>query len=528
VLTETLGTFLFVGSVHQIVAGVQQNRAVSCWWAGVLFALSNLTRTLTLPAAPVFALTALIAGRRKGGDWKRGVALSLAFCLGFGLPIGAWIARQKIVHDLTTISDNTASGLYAAAAPKYGTWSSKIDREADDAGISCDIKPRYEWCMQRFREEWSANPWFWPSNAWRSAWNGFTTLARVEHSVRWLLVLVLTAVWLSRLPTLWASLRSLVPWLLVWPAAGWAILALERHGLLSLAAFGMIAACIHRGQRLALLLLGAFLCTIAAGAAFAMAEDQRLLLMVSWMMPMALANGVLVILVPLARWLGDKGAAPWVQPISAPFAPRWQAIAVRSIAVFFVVSMSILAFRNFVSPLPPLPPLPAPTLADAQAIVRRVAELSPGSVTAAELTDPKAWYRQPDGPDPSPGHGRLVVATLRLKRYRYPMQADLKVDHYSRMFAKRAYDRIFTYADGGQLPQGGVGPTRLILPSPWPEESLRDILVVGRASVDRSYFYEENQLEALAWAPLNPDGKTGELHVTAVPEHLELVRSLQR
>ena len=49
-LTETLGTFLFVCSVHQIVAGLQQNRVSSCWWAGVLFALSNLTRTLTLPA----------------------------------------------------------------------------------------------------------------------------------------------------------------------------------------------------------------------------------------------------------------------------------------------------------------------------------------------------------------------------------------------------------------------------------------------------------------------------------------------
>ena len=526
-LTETLGTFLFVFSVRQIVAGLQENRASSCWGAGVLFALSNLTRTLTLPAAPVFALAALIAGRKKGG-WKRGLVLAVAFGLGLGLPLGSWIVRQKIVHDLTTISDNTASGLYAAASPKYGTWSAMIDREADEAGVSGDIKPRYEWCMQRFREELSANPWFYLRNTLGSGWAGLMTLAGVATAVRWLLVLLMTAVWLSRLPTLAASARSLVPWLLVVAAVGCAIIALPRHGLLLLAAFAMVSASMWRGQRLALLLLGAFLCTIASAAAFALAEDQRLLLMVSWMMPMALANGVLVILVLAGRWLGDKGAAAWVQPISSVFTPRWQTIVVRSTGAFFVVSMSILAFRNFVSPLPTLPPLSRPTVEDAQTIVRRVAELSPGSVATAELADPRTWYSQVGGPDPTPGHGRLVVATLRLERHRYPMCADLKVNHYSRMFAKRSYDRLFAYALDCLLPGGGSGPTAVILPSPWPESSDRDILVVGRANVDRAYIYEENHLEVVAWAPLAPDGKAGKLQVTAVPEHLELVRSLQR
>lgn len=534
--TETLGTFLFVLSMWCFFAGMQTNRVAPFWWAGVAFALSNLTRTLTLPAAPLLALAALLGGRatagRPGGRWRRGLALSMAFCLGMGLPLGAWIVRQKLVHDLTTISDNTASGLYGAASPKYGAWTSAIDREAEDAGIPPDIKSRYDWFMQRFREELSANPSFYFDNVLQSAWIGLETLADVPPAVRSLLVLMLVAVWLSRLPLLAGRATRSLAWLGVLAATAYALLALPRAGLLLLAAFGTLAAIVQQRERLALWLLASFAATIAAGAGFALCSDKRLLLMVSWMMPMAIAHGVLVAIALVARRLGDERLSTLARAPTGPtYSPRWQTYAVRTGLCVLAATLLLVGWRNFGHPLPPLPTLTNPTLEAARAVVQRVDELRPGLVERSELEDPETWYQSAGSAYLSLDHGRLLVANVRLARHRYPLVPEMKVgNHYSRMFVKRPYERLFTYATECYLPVRGLGPGALVIATPWPTSAERDVIIVARTNVDRDFVYEENHLEVLAWAPLLPDGQPDldRLQVTTEPRHEAYIRGLVR
>lgn len=529
VLTETLGTFLFVLSVDLVVAGAQQNRATACWWSGVTFALSNLTRTLTLPAAPLFALAALFAGWRHT-SWRRGLWLALLFSLGMGLPLGAWLVRQHHEHGLWTISDNTASGLYAAAAERHGSWNSAVDTEADAAGIPPDIKSRYDWFMQRFREELSINPSFYRRNMLRSAGQGLDMLAGLPVAVRCLLAVLLLTLWLSRLPRYSAGPLPLAGWLLVLAALACIALPPSREACLAFAAIGAIAAIVQHRDRLAALLLGSFAVTIAAAAAFALCGDPRLLLMVSWMLPMALANCVLFLFAIASRAFGDR------EPLAAMHTPvpvhhsRWALLGTRTITVALTVSLLIVAWRNFVSPLPHPPGLNAPSLETARAAVAKVEQLQPGSITPAELADPMTWYRPEDPAFAESQHGRLVTAHLRLNRHCFRLPADVVAPgHYSRMFVKRGYDRVFAYAVACVLPGGAGAPGQVMLPAPAPDPKL-DILVVGRASIDRSFVYEESYLEVLAWAPLDATGRADldQMRVAASPAHLELVRALRR
>ncbi len=533
VQTETLGTFLFVLSVWQLITGVQNGRAGTIWWSGLNFALSNLTRTLTLLAAPLMALSALWFGWRRAANWRRGVLLAVVFALGVSLPIGVWVARQKCVYDLTTISDNTASGLYAAASPKYRVWDSAVDREADEAHVPGDIKSRYDWFMRRFGEELAAHPGFYAENALRSATDAANTFGDVAPAVRWLVLAILVFAWSARLPRVAADLWRTALWCLVLVGCVFGATMLSRHGVLAVSALGCALAAWRREQRLSLVLLFGFVATVVAASLFALAGDPRLLMMVSWLVPMWLAHGALSLVRGAARLLGERsGESTLTLASTEPWrGPAWWRWSARVATVVLVVLTSLLAVRNYVAPMAPEAPFRSPSLAEAKAAVEWVERARPGTVDAVELADPTLWYQNPDSlADKERYHGRLVVAHLRLDRHRYPLLGGVEVAHYSRMFVPRTYDHMLAYAPLSRLPESGVGPGAVIFTAPLPPASLADVLVVGRANVDRRYHYEENYLEVIAWAPFDavgPDDLT-QLQLTSVPAHEELVRKLRR
>jgi len=530
VLTETMGTFLFVLSVHQLVVALQEDRAAPAWWGGVAFALSNLTRTLTLPATPLLAGLMFWRGGSAGRGWRRGAWLAVLFSLGFALPIGAWIARQKAVHDLTTISDNTASGLYAAASPKYGVWSSFVDREAEEAGVPKEIKPRYDWFMQRFRAELAADPWVYVRNVVASAGDALRGLGVVPKVTRGLLVLLLLGIWMSRLPQFAGRALRAGAWAAV--AAASIYVACKAGGLVAAGAgiAGLLLACWLRRDRLVLLALASYVGTVAAVALFALGSDHRLLLMVSWLQPIGLATCAGAILVTTARLLAGRTvpAAP-VADVVGRWSPRWQRPLVATLLLVVTTNLGWLLWRNYVQPEPMLPPLPRPSVPAALALVDRFAELRPDLIAAAERR-PGGWYRHaPTVAEQVSGHGRWIVANARLSRHRYTIGADVHVAHWSRMFDPRPYRRTFTYAETA-LPEGPRGPACVLFAEPAPPADVRDVLLVGRIDIDTKFVIEECYLEVLGWVPIALDGSfdPAALQIVRDPAHAAWVDGLRR
>jgi hypothetical protein len=528
VLTETMGTFLFVLSVHQLVVAVQEDRAAAAWWAGVAFTLSNLTRTLTLPAMPLLVLLLWWIGSRRQRGWRRGFWLAVLFSIGFALPLGTWIVRQKIVHGLTTISDNTASGLYAAASPKYGTWSSYVDREAEEAGIETSIKPRYEWFMQRFRAELAADPWVYVRNVLASAGDALRGLGDVPKAVRGLLVLLLLGIWLSRLPGFGGSMLRAFAWTAAAALAIYGACTMKGFVAAGIGIAGLMVASWVRRDRIVLLALAGHVGTVAAVALFALGSDSRLLLMVSWLQPIgqAILAGALMELV--ARRIGRPGRPAPLRPVVMCWAPRWQLPVVRVMLVFAAANLGWLAWRNYAAPAAMLPPLPRPTVTAAQALVDRFAELRPDLI-APEEQRPEAWYRHAATvAGQVEGHGRWIVANARLSRHRYTIGAEVRVQHWSRMFDPRPYSRTFTYAETA-LPDGPRGPACILFANPAPPAAVRDVALVGRSNVDTNFVIEECYLEVLAWMPIALDGSfdLAALQIVQEPAHAALVDGLR-
>ncbi len=507
--TETLGTFLFVLSLRQLLVALEQGSRGASWWAGVTFALSNLTRTLTLLAAPLFAAALLRMGRVANPTWRARSVLLFVFALGMALPMGAWIVRQKVVHDLTTISDNTASALYAAASPRHRTWNAEVDRDAAAAGVPDAIKPRYEWFLQRFREQLAADPGFYVRNAAGAAWGAMTHLARPSHTVRLLLVLLLLGLWSCALPRARGLSGSIVSVSFVGALLAWPAIVAPAFAVV-----GFVAVVTSTRNRLPLLLVAAFVAVIAALGLFGIGHEPRLLLTIAWVVPLATAHGTVQAHARLLR----------VEVLGAPVAvaptPGWQRWLVGAAFAVFAVGLSLATYRNFVAPLPPDPALPRLTIAMANEALEHLARTLPAAAAATEL--------QPAS-SPAAEHGRLVVAIGRLDRHRFRVPARLEQPHNSRMFEPRSYEREYadvSYGDSELL----AGPAGAVFAAPMPLRADRDLLLIGRCNVDRTFVYHEAQLEVLAWAALRADGSIDfeRWHVTDEPAHRQVVEALRR
>jgi len=161
--TEGVGLMFTVLSIYLIWAGWRDQNWLPILIGGLFFGLANLTRTLTIFAAPAFAFLLvaplLLPSNRKHARMVfRNVGI---LTLGVSLVIVPWIIRQKVVHDLWTISSNSADLLYATVEPGGGgRWGNQSQEylEAANAGIADNNTARSHFFSHRYVEEVKADP----------------------------------------------------------------------------------------------------------------------------------------------------------------------------------------------------------------------------------------------------------------------------------------------------------------------------------------------------------------------------------
>ncbi|MBP7949990.1 MAG: phospholipid carrier-dependent glycosyltransferase [Verrucomicrobiales bacterium] len=132
--------------------------------AGILLGLGNLACPVALFGLPFFCLLVSRPGPCQDDvrawwrrwDFRPGIALGLGACLVF-VP---WLARQKSVHGIATLSTQTADLLYATASTNgpLGGW---MGAELEAHGISSVAGPtpeRYAYFMKRFAETVREDP----------------------------------------------------------------------------------------------------------------------------------------------------------------------------------------------------------------------------------------------------------------------------------------------------------------------------------------------------------------------------------
>ena len=381
----------------------------------VLISASNLSRPLTLLSGAAIPLAAvLVLWRQPGRSWRT-LAGSATRAGGFALVglvlcVGPWLVRQRLVHGLWSLSDNTAEMFYSASSPEHGAWSGAVPEEASARGLQT-LAERSGYFGRRFRENLREQPGFYAQNVARSI--GGALVGQMSEGGAWIAGLLLLALW-------GAGRESRGEFLLYSGAALAAALALLWQPTLPRAwpwAFvaGLLACA--RGARISLLALSLGLTLLSLG--LVAAPYPRFTYSLRWL-SLALEVWGLYALVAWSR--GRALEAP--PPTSG--APETRTLSGVLVLLGGVWALGlVVAGARHLAPAP-VPPPPATLPAAEGAAWRASALAAPEARDYASLTE------------------RLVVRRFRLRpAFSTRFAAGERVEHFTGLFGTRPYARSY-------------------------------------------------------------------------------------
>jgi Dolichyl-phosphate-mannose-protein mannosyltransferase len=536
-MSETAGTMLSVVALYLLVSAVLRNNSGLAFWAGVVMALSNLTRTLTLIGLPAWAIAVAFLCRERGRSLRLNLRLPLLFLAGASITFCPWILRQYRVHGITSLSDNGMAALYAASTPKYGSWTSAVDREADDHGVPNDIKSRNEYFQAAFRKNLRDNPRFYFQNGLRSVRRDIEGLVQMAVPQRGETLALLLLLGMAGVSSLLRPGK-----LLIWVGAI-ALLCLTLPWLPpSLAFAGQViglALALALGRSVVVLLWIGLLAGVGMTAATGLGGDPRLLLMSQWLLVYGYPFLVLTALEALRSRLDEGGRQPRVTEDS--WDPRAGIVGRRlrqlltavawTLATLGMVSLVRLTYRTWISSARiPAPSPEALSISTRDAVLERAHALFPDLVPGpAEIASLPGYRTLRDGEPWEALHGRLVVMRGRIDRHRFFIPRGFVVEHYARMLHLKPYARTYFYLSG-RTEDGTVGPDEAVISGGIPDGFLEnDVVVVGLVDVDRAFPYEEALLYVLVAAPCNTAGNVelDRMLVASNPKHLRHLQELK-
>lgn len=167
--TEPLGLLFFVASVYAALQAIETRQSLLFFLTGLFIGLSNLTRTLTIFTLPLFLGFILFLGIRER-TFKAALIHSLVMIVGVAIAVGPWIAREKRMYGISSISDNIGEAIYAASSPKYKAWTPLVRQDAKADGIPDTIGDRYRYFIHKGLENIRGDPGFYFRNVAAALW----------------------------------------------------------------------------------------------------------------------------------------------------------------------------------------------------------------------------------------------------------------------------------------------------------------------------------------------------------------------
>lgn len=493
-LSEPLGLALLAGHVWLLVVGSRERRLGLLAASGVLLALSNAARTLTLLALPLYIVALAWNLWRAGAARRKALLAAAVLGLSTTATIVAFMTQNYVRLGIFALSDNSAWDLYAVSAPEYGQWSPEVQAKINRDLKIWQTKDLYDYQMREAKRNIRQHPRLFVTRVAGHLRNAAQTLLTLD--VSWMVAFLAVAALLWRGDGQRSALRRWGGTLLMAAVAVAAIYSEPARRIL-LAAGVLLALCGRprpEARYVACLFLGTLLAVGMFGSSM-----QRLLVMFQWSY-LALALGCVG---QLLLW--GKGQ-PTETPSAANGAWRWAQIpawALESAAVLLIIGAAVVVRQNTVARRPQVP------AAELQGVAVRVAEAamsrSPDLFTSQELSAARPGAALPlelvDEVYPD-RHGTLVALCGQLQPYAYYFTHRTPAQHASTTaFQPRGYDRT-VWRLAARDADGLVSPADVLLPGDARPQTGRYVCVLGRI---HALGASPALVEAIAWCPWTGD-----------------------
>ncbi len=225
-LTENAGLLL---ATLSLLGAWQAAWTLSWRWAvaaGLLNGLAVLSSGVTLFTLPGYVLVIALFPWWRRVSWRRALQLAVVYTAAASLVVGAWIIRQKIVHDRFALSYNSAEVLAGGSDPVDGKLTARVLQKAHDEGFDLtDGDNRYDSMMQMFKNNVAADPWGYVRRVAAAMGGSLDFLPADDPAVRTILLLALLAFALR--PWLrwgqWHALVIAAVLMMLWVRHEWAV-----------------------------------------------------------------------------------------------------------------------------------------------------------------------------------------------------------------------------------------------------------------------------------------------------------------
>ena len=510
-MTDPTGLLLFAVSVFLILQGLDKKNSWYLFAGGIFFILSNLARTLTILAFPGYLVCIYYILKKDKTAFKKIILSLLFFSLGVTLSLAPWLIRQKMVHGIYAISENTAESFYAATSPKYKTWSGLVDKETKEKGIT-NLKDRYMYYQKAGMGNLKKYPFFYIKNFSRVFFkyiNGLNIKERVFNSILTLFIFMLfinhffnihkkkEKILLTCLFTAVLIVQHLLP------APFGYIITLS----------GIILSFIAITNRYSIILATGLIFT---GVGFAMVgggPQQRIFLLINWsfqlfyFFTLFFIFQIMVYKIILRKKelsfndimcfeIFPYGSQSDIEQL---FQKVLKAIAV-VVMIFFIASAAKLIYLNYFKQFSIKTDTRNISISfqQKQEILEQINRMAPGTFRTNELNNKNAFAAALDFNKHAQNNGKILVKKSKVGKYTYYVPENKRIPHWSRLFHYRPYDRTILYIKS-------IG--YFLFPGQLAKDFIKkDIVFVGRENVDSRHIYQGRIIvEGIAMIPVDPE-----------------------
>jgi len=494
IMTEPLGLFLFVLSCYLLILGLERKSYGLLLFAGVVFSLCNLARTMTLIALPGYLIIMFYILKKQNISHKKNILLLSILIFGVLITLAPWMIRQKMVYGIFTISPNSANLIYAATSPKYQQWNSQEVQEAVEKGF-IDLKEQYDYFMKGAVNNIIQYPLFYFKNCLKSAYK-FVACYKCQ---------------LSPIPQKYEFFLCFVGVMLTFIIYKWSYALILTNSLIFLVVGSAMVA--------------------NAGTA------DRLFSMVSWIFDFFYIFALVYIVFFVYYKIFSKRGESYLQKLVS----NEHNIKNRSfhdegklkkhlkyigllLLIFFIISSVKIIYSNLFK-TQSVENVPSLNLQEKMKIVAEINRIRPGTFDHIGLNEdifaePKNQFI--NDPDDYKDHGKIVVHLSKIDKYLYYIPKEKKIHDWFRLFTHRDYDRtIFS--------MGNWGWVFYIFPGKISNEFKgKYVVAVGKLNIDMNFGHEARRIvELIAIIPYEGSFDFKKIILATNGEHWEILNELR-